>query len=95
VNRPWYERWWVFLACGLFMTLGSAYVYWYLAAWEDNPNCGELSMHWFAAMIYRIGGKWLLSAVVLAVGLFLTVTGLRRRRVQSGRGRSARALTDE
>ncbi|HJZ94266.1 MAG TPA: hypothetical protein VKE40_25600 [Gemmataceae bacterium] len=89
MKPPWYERWWVFLACGLSMTFGSAYVYRYLADWEANPDAGELSMHWLAALIYRLGGKWLLSALVLAVGFILTVTGLRRRRVQTQRGRSA------
>jgi hypothetical protein len=88
VKLPWYERWWVFLACGVFMALGSAYVYWYLADWEANPDRGGLSMHWLAAVIYRIGGRWLLSGLVLAVGLVLTVTGVRRRQGQTGRGRS-------
>jgi hypothetical protein len=82
VKRPWYERWSVFLACGLAMTFGSAFVFWDLTEWEAHPGDSR-SMPWLAVLIYRIGGKWLLSGMCLAVGLFLTVEGLRRRRTQA------------
>jgi hypothetical protein len=79
VKRPWYERWQVFLACGVAMTLGSAFVFWDLTEWEAHPDESR-SMPWLGVLIYRIGGKWLLSGLVLAVGLFLTFEGVRRRR---------------
>lgn len=78
---PWYERWSVHLAFGLMLTLGSVYVFWQLAEWEAHPD-GPMSMPWPAAILYRLGGKWLVSTLVLAVGLFLTFQGLHRRRVQ-------------
>ena len=84
MKLPWYERWWVFLACGVAMTLGSAFVFWDLTEWEAHPGESR-SMPWPAALVYRLGGKWLLSGLVLAVGLFLLVEGARRRRVQSRR----------
>jgi hypothetical protein len=81
----WYERWQTFLVLGLLMTAGSVFVFWDLAEWEADPNGGAKSMNWFAALLYRIGGKWLLSAAVLAVGVILTVAGVHRRRVQRAR----------
>ncbi|HKB00912.1 MAG TPA: hypothetical protein VKD90_01775 [Gemmataceae bacterium] len=81
MRRLWYDRWQVFLACGVAMTLGSAFVFWDLTEWETHPNESR-SMPWFAALVYRIGGKWLLSGLVLGVGLFLMFEGMRRRRVQ-------------
>lgn len=80
----WSERWSVHLAFGLMMTLGSVYVFWELTEWEAHPD-QKLSMPWPAALLYRLGGKWLLSALVLAVGLFLTIHGLRQRRIQKPR----------
>jgi hypothetical protein len=72
----------VFVACGLACTFGSALVFWDLAEWEAHPGESR-SMPWLAVVIYRVGGKWMLSGVVLSVGVFLTVLGARRRRVQS------------
>jgi hypothetical protein len=71
----------VHLAFGLMMTLGSVYVFWELTEWEAHPD-EKLSMPWPAALLYRLGRKWLLSALVLAVGPFLTIHGLRQRRIQ-------------
>jgi hypothetical protein len=82
VKRHWSERWWVFLACGLAMTFGSAFIFWDLAEWEAHPDESR-SMPWLAVVIYRVGGKWLLSGLALAIGVFLTVEGLRRRRRQT------------
>jgi hypothetical protein len=66
------------------MTLGSAFVFWDLTEWEAHPDESR-SMPWLAVLIYRVGGKWLLSGMCLAVGLFLTYEGVRRRRVQTRR----------
>jgi hypothetical protein len=82
VKRHWSERWWVHLACGLVMTFGSAFLYWDLSEWEAHPDESR-SMPWLAVLLYRIGGKWLLSGLALAIGVFLTIEGLYRRRQQS------------
>jgi hypothetical protein len=66
------------------MTFGSAFVFWDLTEWEAHPGESR-SMPWPAVLVYRLGGKWLLSGLVLAVGLFLLVEGARRRRVQTRR----------
>ena len=92
MKRPWYERWQAFLACGVAMTLGSAFVFWDLTEWEAHPDESR-SMPWLAVLVYRIGGKWLLSGLVLAVGLFLMFEGLRRRRVQGRRPSPAESDT--
>jgi len=87
VELPWYERWQTFVACGMACLLGSPFVFWQLAEWEAEPASRSISMHWLAALIYRLGGKWLLSALVLAVGCIVTVMGIRRRRLQTARQR--------
>ena len=85
MKLPWYERWQTFLILGMVMTAGSVFVFWDLAEWEADPTGGTKSMHWLAALLYRIGGKWLLSALVLAVGVILTVASIYRRRAQRAR----------
>jgi hypothetical protein len=84
VKLPWYERWWVHLVLGLAMTFGSAFVFWDLTEWEAHPE-ETRSMNWFAVLIYRIGGKWLLSGLVLAVGVILLASALGRWRKQRRR----------
>ena len=89
MKKPhWSERWWVILLFGLMLTAATPFIYWDLAAWEADPNAGGKSMNCFAALVYKVGGKWLLCGLCLAVGLFLTGFGLRQRRVQA-RGRDA------
>jgi hypothetical protein len=83
--RPWNERWQTFVIAGAAMVAGGPYVLWYLAEWEADPAAGELSMRWPAGLVYRVGGKWLLSALVLGVGCVLLRVGLGRRRVQRPR----------
>lgn len=78
--RPWHERFQTFLVLGLLLVAGSGFVWWDLGDLEEHG--GSRSIHWIGAVLYDLGGKWLLSGVVLAVGVFLTVVGLRRRRAQ-------------
>lgn len=81
MTRHWSERWQTFLILGLLMLAGSGFVYWDLADLEEHG--GSRSIHWLGAALYNLGGKWLLAGVVFAVGAFLTVLGLRRRRAQT------------
>ena len=84
MKRHWSERWWLHLLVGLIMIAGSFFVFWDLSEWEANPD-RDMYMPWPAALIYRLGGKWSISGLVLAVGVFLTGSGLHRRRVQTRR----------
>ena len=93
MKKPhWSERWWVILLFGLMLTAATPFIYWDLAEWEADPNAGGRSMNCFAALVYKVGGKWLLCGLCLAVGLFLIGFGLRQRWPRSISGRCANAV---
>jgi hypothetical protein len=64
---------------GVAMVAGGPFVLWWLAGRAADPAAGGVSMPWPAALMYRLGGRWLLAAVVVGVGCVLLRVGVARR----------------
>jgi hypothetical protein len=59
---------------GLFALAMAAGVYWLLARLEENG--GMLRTHFLIAILYKLGGKWLPTAIIGLAGLVSCVIGL-------------------
>jgi hypothetical protein len=70
---PWWGRW-LTLGIGLVFLAGSWWVYQDLAQMEATG--GSLRIHWFAAKIYDVAGKWGVAGVMAAMGAFMLYGGL-------------------
>jgi hypothetical protein len=69
-KNPWL---WT-LGIGLFMYLGAAFLFFYFSHLEQTG--GTASMHAALALLYRLGGKWLVVGVLGAGGTLMVAVGI-------------------
>jgi len=63
------------LGLGVFCFAGAAFVYWQIT--EIEASGGTIRMKSIFALLYIIGGKYLLCSPLVIVGSFLIAAGIR------------------
>jgi hypothetical protein len=71
-GQPRYP-WWEFFFPGLFLLLGSVYVWWYLTELERTTGVQQLPAA--AALLYEWGGKWAVVLLVAGIGALFSSIG--------------------
>ncbi len=59
------------------MIVGAAWLYTYFSGAEARG--GSIRMNVILLLLYNIGGKWLVCGLAAAVGIAVTVVGIRKK----------------
>ena len=68
-KTPAAKSWKMHLFEGFLLVGCAGFLFWYFTDFE-NSNDTSRRINWLFALIYQFGGKWLVTAVVLAVAAF-------------------------
>ena len=68
------EAWWGKVAVGVLFLLASWAVYAWLDPYDGKWNLPDVP--WWALVAWWIGGKWVATGLVAAVGLFFVAVGV-------------------
>ncbi len=67
----------VTIVMGLLMIAGAVWLYTYFSGFEERG--GSMRMNVILLALYKLGGKWLACGLVAAVGIAVTVVGIRKK----------------
>lgn len=69
------EVWWKKIGIGLTNLGVSAFLYWYISAFEAAG--GAWRLHWTVALLYFVAGKWIPCSVIGLIGLCCVGIGIQ------------------
>lgn len=67
-------EWWIVSGGGILILLITAFGHWRFTVWETVG--GFQRMKWYTALLYSIGGKWLITGVGCFIGIAAIAIGI-------------------
>ena len=70
------KPWWHTFLIGVGFLAGSVFFYWYFTDFENSDETSR-RMNSILALLYNIGGKWLVCGLAAAIGAIACFLGIR------------------